>query len=169
MATSISIKGKTTTNETTTATVNYVNPNATNAQLISLAEALNGLTTNTISDVTKISKESLTDATQKLERNLTISPTSINYSSIASNADSPTVATLTFDGDGTPTTKENLQNVEGTTSEGRIYITTRYINNAWSLGLIKNLGDRKAYGTITISLPETDTYQAATAELTITT
>ena len=167
MATSLSIKGKNQANASTTATINYVNPDATNAQLVSLATSLNALTTNTIDDITKIQKESLTDATAKSPRNFTISPSTVNYSSIPQNIASPTMITLTYDGDGVPATTANLQNAEGTGTQDRIAIVTIPNDNNYSIGLARGTGALAAYGTITISLPETDTYESATATLTI--
>ena len=70
MSRSLSIKGKTQANTALTTTINYVNPNATDEQLVSLATAFNGLTTNTLGDISRIDKESLTNVIPKLPRNI---------------------------------------------------------------------------------------------------
>lgn len=56
---SLLIKSRTTDDKSIQTTVPNVNPEATNAQIISLAQALNALTTNVYSGVIKVTKEEI--------------------------------------------------------------------------------------------------------------
>lgn len=56
---SLILKSRTTNDKSIQTTVPNVNPEATNAQIISLAQALNALTTNTYSGVIKVTKEEI--------------------------------------------------------------------------------------------------------------
>ena len=56
---SLILKSRTTDDKSIQTTVPNVNPEATNAQIISLAQALNALTTNTYSGVIKVTKEEI--------------------------------------------------------------------------------------------------------------
>lgn len=169
MSTSISIKGKTQGNESTTATVNYVNPNATNAQLVSLASALNNLTTNTISDVTKISKESLTDSS-KLSRNMTIDQSTVSWATLGK--DSTENATyLTLSGIVEMT---KLQVVWHETSDnGELYIMCAdsdgdpTTTTGMFIALLSST-NAKWTGTVTLTMPADDTYEEGTVTITIT-
>lgn len=176
MSTSISIKGKTQGNESTTATVNYVNPDATNAQLVSLASALNNLTTNTISDVTKISKESLTDSS-KLNRNMQIikdgeqatNSITISYETISTSTASPTELTITYNGaiDG----ESIIQITRAITSEdGFLFMDYGAASQTDGTGfwLVKETDGGSWTGTITISLPATEIYEADSVTINIT-
>lgn len=181
MSTSLSIKGKTQGNESTTATVNYVNPNATNAQLVSLATALNDLTTNTIADITKISKESLMDS-GKLSRNLFFSRTSNPpgtrieskaIGDISTNTQEPTQ--LYIGGDFTGVTAADV-NIKLTLSENISESIFALFEPASGDGflptvqLVRTQYEETPTGTatLTITTPETDIYEAASATLAIT-
>lgn len=170
MSTSLSIKGKTQANDAVTSTINYVNPNATAAQLVSLATAMNNLTTNTVSDITRIDKNSLTNTVEKLPRNLTVSPATISYATIATSVDDSTDITITGSGLDFSKLQVSFARDEGTTgavafgwygssdTEGILFAIKEA--NA-SIGMI-------ATGVVTLTFPEDSTYQAATATLTIT-
>lgn len=170
MSTSLSIKGKTQANESTTATVNYVNPNATNAQLVSLATALNDLTTNTIADVTKVSKESIFNDT-RLDRNLQFKlndtpTTTIAFNSIAQiGAQEGTTFEIAFEG-SSDTVIPTFTRAGDATNEGFVVIDWYYAEGWW-LSMFRDTGTWNG-GTITITVPETDIYKAASATLTIT-
>lgn len=56
---SIQITGKDTTNKTVTDKITYVNPEATNEQLVEFAQALTALTTNDYTGTTKITEEAI--------------------------------------------------------------------------------------------------------------
>lgn len=179
MSTSLSIKGKTQANESTTATVNYVNPNATNAQLVSLATALNDLTTNTIADITKISKESLMDSS-KLSRNLFFSRTSnppgtriesVTMSSISASTDDATYIYIGGDFTGVEDTDVSIKLTIGENSEEVYAAFAPAVDNYLpAVRLIRSQYETPVTGsgTLTITTPETDIYQAASATLAIT-
>ena len=56
MQTNIIINATTTASKKLTTTITYVNPNAANSKLLSLAQTLNALTTNTFTNATKETK-----------------------------------------------------------------------------------------------------------------
>lgn len=166
MATSLSIKGKTQGNDAVTSTINYVNPNATSAQLVSLATAMNNLTTNTVADITRIDKNSLVNTIEKQDRNMQLSPATIAAADISTDIASGTNVTLSLSGDDRPTWAVET---ERENSAGVIYIASNKVERFAPGGILALLrtGETTA-ATITVSLPETDTYKAATATLTIT-
>lgn len=55
--TNLIITAKSRANKNVTTSITYINPNATNEKLKELAEKLNALTTNSITVITKITKE----------------------------------------------------------------------------------------------------------------
>lgn len=183
MSTSLSIKGKTSGGDGITTTINYVNPNATNEQLQSLASAFNNLTTNTISDVTRIDKNSLTESS-KLSRNITFIDASTRQTLTTINAADISVGVpadesefglgITYAGIADSdtiyikfTTDYNSENMLSTTSTlfyaasgGNPAYFAMYMAKADSTGTVD-------VSEITVYLPETDTYAAATATITI--
>lgn len=179
MSTSLSIKGKTQGNESTTATVNYVNPNATNAQLVSLATALNDLTTNTIADITKISKESLMDS-GKLSRNLFFSRTSSapgtrieskTISSISSDLSDPTYIYIGGDFTGVTAADVSIKLILGENSETIFAVFEPAVDGYLpQVVLTRTQYETPVTGsaTLTITTPETDIYESASATLAIT-
>lgn len=174
MSTALSIKGKTQANDAVTSTINYVNPNATNAQLQSLASAMNALTTNTIVDVTRIDKNSLTGAVTKLPRNayLTLNNssdpiTSIAGSTISRDASSPTIINVYYDDNESE--YEELWLAHGTNN---IDYTISWNSRGTTAGLgniyIANTENEASADELKIYIPEDSTYQSATLTLTIT-
>ncbi len=174
MSTALSIKGKTQANDAVTSTINYVNPNATNAQLQSLASAMNDLTTNTIVDVTRIDKQSLTGAVTKLPRNayLTMSGestpiTSIKSSLISDDTTDPTILDLHYD------EQQGMYdwNISLTLNSTNYYYTCNGrisgSPNEGALYILKATADNKAE-TVKVTIAENEQYQAAELTLTIT-
>lgn len=176
MSTSLSIKGKTQANEGVTSTINYVNPNATNAQLQSLASAMNALTTNTITDVTRIDKNSLTAAVTKLPRNayLTASGgstaiTSVRASEVGQTLEEPLILDIYYEDQAGEFEEISI----GKPVESTAYYVNWYGRTgptaqepAGGLFILREAGTEAA--TFNINIPEDSTYQAATITLTIT-
>lgn len=174
MATSLSIKGKTQGNDAVTSTINYVNPNATNAQLVSLATAMNNLTTNTVADITRIDKNSLINTVEKQPRNLqmslqdpysTPSPTpvtSISSSQIPTTGtqDVATVYLLS------QTLDPSKINIRFPAFYGYLVVIGLDQGNWTSMTIVKIQGAEA--GSIVINIPEDDTYLEETLTLTIT-
>lgn len=177
MSTSLSIKGKTTGGDGVTSTINYVNPNATDEQLTSLATAFNDLTTNTVSDITRIDKNSLTAT--KLDRNLRLTKSTggteetVTTIPFANLPDENNIgqSDLTIKGEGTFTAADLIVTKN---TEGAAYIFTDWYNGETSgdvkFSIHKYQDDESLVttGTITISLPATDIYKASSVTLTIT-
>lgn len=178
MSTSLSIKGKTQGNEAVTSTINYVNPNATSAQLVSLATAMNNLTTNTVSDITRIDKNSLTNTLEKLERNLQLKKddvaiTTLSNADISTNIQGGTEIYIVFDGtDITAADFSVKMAVDNPDQHDPPYASWYSWENDGITShniLLARYSQIDSTGTvITINLPETETYKAATATLTIT-
>lgn len=172
MSTSLSIKGKTQANDAVTSTINYVNPNATNEQLVSLATAMNNLTTNTVADITRIDKNSLTSAVTKLPRNLTLSQSSVTWQSLSTDLTDPTTIDFTADGI-TADTEAYVVNTyfDSSSDKGLLYLMLQLTDTGGAIGIAKGqFGSETApeNPNVVLVIPETATYQAATATLTIT-
>lgn len=177
MSTSLSIKGKTQGNEAVTSTINYVNPNATTANLVSLATAMNNLTVNTISDITRIDKNSLINTVEKLPRNAYLTTaqsetpiTSLKSSEISTDPNIPTMLQIRY-ADKAGDYEDVSITLNANTSTGYYY----YMWNGEGpspredpiLCVLK--GSSGTYAdTITITIAEDSEYQAATLTLTIT-
>lgn len=175
MATSLSIKGKTQANDGVTSTINYVNPNATDAQLVSLATAFNNLTTNTVSDITRIDKNSLINTVEKLSRNVqlfamdqTTPITEIKASAIGDFENAAFVFVRYNSDDYANDILSCL--VPGGTDQNNVFIQIARgestDNGAWIL-LTNNVTPTSAF-TLTFAIAETSTYQAATFTIPVT-
>lgn len=171
MSTSLSIKGKTPSNDAITSTINYVNPNATNAQLESLATAMNDLTTNTIADVIKITKESLTEPSSKLSRNMTITPATVSFSSLQSTLpiDDHNDPTATITGNGV--TVDKLK-VTRPPIEGGAYCLIDWFQGGGDESPIEMYclkgSDGIYQGQIIFEIPADSVYESGSVTLTIT-
>lgn len=161
MATSLSIKGKTQGNEAVTSTINYVNPNATNAQLVSLATAMNNLTTNTVADITRIDKNSLTNTIEKLDRNLQVSPATVNTAQISTNPNSPTEVTLT----GTDISSTDLRVTKPQENNVFIFVDWVQVEGNITIALVGDSLSDATSTDIVFEFPETETYKAASVTL----
>lgn len=155
--TSISITSRDQNNNKMTTSVAYVNPDATDGQLLNLADKLTAFTTNTVQEVNKVSRKVLIG--DKAERNLSVAHsntpiTQISATDLPSKTDSTGqyLVNITFDGEG----EVWIRNVMDRT--GEIYICTVEGVNNWILDLRKN---NSPTGTIQIEIPETTTHQAA--------
>lgn len=175
MSTALSIKGKTQANDGVTSTINYVNPNATNAQLVSLATAMNNLTTNTVADITRIDKNSLTSAVTKLPRNAYLTAqgastaiTSVKASDVGQTFDEPLILDIHYE--------DQAGEYEEIAISKPAEHTSYYVN--WygrtgtgqepvgALFIMRETGTEAA--EYNIYIPEDSAYQAATITLTIT-
>lgn len=148
-----------------TTTVSYVNPDATDNQLIGLATQINALTTNQLDEVNKVTKKMLIGTTP---RNFTLSQSTFTAAEISSTGDGPTEITMTFAGE--PTELPSVSFKTGDISDyiyAEVFIFTNGSTSEKTIALIKS-GTDIAGTEITLSLPQTETYDAATAKITIT-
>lgn len=164
MSTSVSIKGKTAGGDGVTTTINYVNPTATDEQLQSLATAFNNLTTNITSDITKITKESLTNS-GKLDRNMTLTPSTISFTAV------PTITggagtSVTIAGSGFSTSDIRVSR--------NLTLTTAYLYADWYaeedhcvIEFVRSESDEKITGEIVIEVPATGNYKSGSVTLTV--
>lgn len=177
MSTSISIKGKTQGNESVTTTINYVNPSATNNQLQSLASAFNNLTTNTITDVSKITKESLTAT--KLSRNMILTdlnetiPSAVNMSVPYTKIGTDAINQLFLILDGTFDPDQLIVNCTGGVANGDTYILislfTEVATDETSTSFVlRREGNSSVTATYTITMPADSVYDEGVVTLTVT-
>lgn len=164
--TALSIKGKTSSGDGITSTINYVNPNATAAQLVSLATAMNNLTTNTVSDITRIDKNSLTGISPKQSRDLKWKDTGTTETTLQQSEISTSLADLTSTLEITSLSANEMPIIEnnspifisitqGSFATEYIVMLARYEGTSWT-------------GSIKFTLPETEQYEASEITLTIT-
>jgi len=178
MPTNISIKGKAQNGDSNTTTINYVNPAATNEQLMSLATAFNDFTTNTITDVTRIDKSSLTSDSRS-SRNLRVingdteQPiTAIPSASIGVGASNAFGVIVQMDGMTTDleayvkfTFTSSSSSVDHAPIQTEIEIVEP---NEFDCYLYKREDKPLNVSALTVYIPATDLYQAATVTLPIT-
>lgn len=178
MSRSLSIKGKTQANTALTTTINYVNPNATDEQLVSLATAFNGLTTNTLGDISRIDKESLTNVVPKLPRNVQLLDiddqplTEIRASDIKDLAD-PYSVYIKYNSDDYVNDAIAQYLIAGDNANEGVYsYISRYQGTGGAyegfyLSLAAETGTITKPLTLTFKIEATNTYQAATFDIPI--
>lgn len=172
MATSLSIKGKTQANDAVTSTINYVNPNATDTQLVSLATAMNNLTTNTVADITKIEKNSLLNKVEKLSRNAAISPATVASSALTENIfQNAARFNITFT--GAEVNDLQVKTVDMNEDDDNMFAVSWYTSgapNEFVLAVAKSNDPTTPVltGSIIVSVPENDIYQSGSVTLTVT-
>lgn len=162
MSTSLSIKGKTQANDAVTSTINYVNPDATDAQLISLATAMNNMTTNSVVDITKIDKNSLINTIEKQARNLQLSPSTIDTTTISTDLSSPSTFNLT----GADLSAEELRVRKPSENNSFIFLDwTTDGNGGIVIYIVCDNAQSASSSNIIFEFPETATYKAASVTL----
>ena len=168
--------GKSSTNK-----IGYVNPEATDSQLVAFAQKINQLTTNQLESASKVTTTELSTA-EKLPRELTLNETTatlarIKEETVANSAYNPTISITS---DGTDISEDPLS------VKGGMYIKSytcclpaciRYdqyegMDISFPNLLIAygnsydNLGPTT--GTITVAMPENEKYTYAEATFTVT-
>lgn len=156
-----------------TTSVTYVNPNADDTKLKTLSQMLNNLTMNTYVSTDKVETTDITNATSKTVPVFTATKMTFSKASAGSgtytedgmieNGSWSVRTTVNYNGDGiiyaAPYANANSYFTVGGRS-GSTYTITYTLGNVNSLNLPK---------TATIMTTETDTYQAATITITMTT
>ena len=143
MATSLTLEQTTFNSKNITRSVTNISSSANDSQLYEFAEALNGLTTNTLNKVNRIDKREIKDPSEKIARTLTANPAHVGGETI-------TDITFTYVGDGTLS-------------------ATHMENNNLIVEILSNTKARVLYNAdlgnpaITFTISETETYQAASA------
>lgn len=175
MSTALSIKGKTQANDAVTSTISYVNPNATSSQLVSLATAMNNLTTNTVADITRIDKNSLINTVEKQPRNLKMSLQNPQTTQSPTEITSVSASQITIDTEDPLTVFFTNKNIDTTKVNVRMpkwdgyYVSWLTDSNGWTeLMLLKWDASTTVASSIVINVPEDDTYAEETITLTIT-
>lgn len=143
MATSLTLEQTTINSKNITRSVTNISPTANDSQLYEFADALNGLTTNTLDKVNRIDKREIKSPDEKISRTLTANKTTLER-------DEVTDLTFTYTGDGTLSLINN-NHPEQTV----IQITSNTTARAWVAALADD-------NTVTFQISETDTYKAAT-------
>lgn len=153
-----------------TSTINYVNPAATNEQLTSLATAFNDLTTNTVTDITRIDRNSLTSS-GKLDRDLKFedetTTKTIQGSTLSSNANEPTALEIT--GNGLSNSNIIVNRLVAADAQGYVFSDwSAYSDTNMSIFLLRDAQSEVPETTITITVPATDSYKEGTLTINIT-
>ena len=174
--TSIIIKSVDQENKATSRSVTDVSKTATDQQLKAFAQALNATSTNTYTSSSRVQTTDLDDAVDKSPRNIALwkgNSQGENYETIQpamSNADKNLWFDIRYDGQD-PCYIAFGNNGEsyafkyifgGDTIEG----SNQYAGVSWQMPSSNPFGD--ANSTIKIYVPETNNYQSAELEITIT-
>ena len=167
--------------KSSTSKISYVNPEATDSQLVAFAQKVNQLTTNQLDGASKVTTTELSTAA-KLPRELTLTETTatlarIKQATVENSAYNPMISITS---DGTDISEDPLS------VQGGMYIksftcclpacirydnwegmTISYPNLLIAYGnSYDNLGPTT--GTITVAMPENDKYAYAEATFTVT-
>lgn len=181
LAKSMIINATDTTGATTTSAITNVNPNATNGELIALAQGLNGLTKNTYRGATLVEK---TDLVAKPESPVTIDKSTVSVAAIKSEYDSVSFlingTDTGFDPANTPKVIKNNTGLCANVYQvdfkdsiglrcfivvsypGQLIDATNFLYDAYG-----NLIDTET-GEIVVQIPETTQYAAKTLTITVT-
>ena len=179
--TSFTMKLKSGVDDESTRSVTDINPNATDSQIVGLAQGLAGLTTDTLESINRVETRELSTA-EKLPRELTLNSTTATLTQIRqeTTANSAYNPTLSITSDGTDISEDPLS------VKGGMYIKdytcclpaciryddwdgmeVSYPNLLICCGnSYDNLGAMT--GTITVALPENEKYAYAEATFTVT-
>ena len=161
----VKLKAKDPNNETTTTTISYVNPEASNSTMKQFAQKLNALTRNTYSESDKIETTNLDLAPDSNQQTPTFTLSQNTISATTMKNISPSGAglgTLTYNGDAVPYAELPL-NVK----LGVIIESTGTANQYTLRAIYGAYGDPTAC-TIKIRADATENYKAAEATYTIT-
>lgn len=144
--------------------ITYVNEQASNYEMREFADALNDLTTNELTGISRVSTTDIMNAEEKLDRNLTVKHNNVEITSITASelpdktdASGQYLINVSYDGGDTAPFVRNI--MERT---GEVYICCVEGVNNWLFDLRKN---NSPTGSITIFIPETEQYKSATATL----
>lgn len=168
-ATSIVMNSVDQASNKSTRSITHVNPSATQTELKNFVEGLNGLTTNTLADARRVdTTDIINDA--KLSRNLTVTPATISYATIATSIDDSTDITIS----GAGLDFDNLQVSYKPDTGTYGALAFGWHGESDTAGIIfaikeANTGiGTKATGVITLTFPANETYEEATATITVT-
>lgn len=142
--------------------ITYIDPNASNSDIKNFVEGMNDLTTQTLTAANRVDTTDILDATEKLPRNLQLSSSTIDVTTISQNVSDPTETTLT--GAGLSTTDLTLTKTNNAT-----YMYVDWSSDGEGGIIISLVGDMVAQtasaSELTFKMPETDTYEAASITL----
>ena len=174
METSISMKTTAQNGTKNTTTLSYVNPNSTPSEMKTYAQKLASLTSDSYTSSTRIDKTSLDESADKLPRNIALwrgdeyGENYVTVQAAMSNADKEHWYDIRYDGFdpcyvmfGNGGTFEFETVFGGASVQG----STQYAGVAWQLGKAEPF---MSNNTITIYVPESDTHQSATLEISVT-
>lgn len=166
----VKLKAKDPNNETTTTTISYVNPEASNSAMKQFAQKLNALTRNTYSESDKIETTNLDTAPDSGQQTPTLTlvaeTTTItalnsrNSNGNYSEAGAPQDVAITYTGDG---------KLRASVNSSKVFVSIGLVNTTQRL-LIWQFGTLTASDTctITVTADATTNYKAAEVTFTIT-
>ena len=166
----VKLKAKDQNNETTTTTISYVNPEASNSDMKQFAQKLNALTRNTYSESDKIETTNLDLApdsgqqTPIFELSVTSKPLDDVKSNYTSAISCASVANVTYNGDGIP-----YAYVTNPTASNEQYMGVAITRegSVWNLAVFGSVNHLIAK-IIHVRVDATENYKAAEAIFTIT-
>lgn len=162
MNTSLNIKMKDTNNKDLQKSITYVSASASSADLLSMAQGLTGLTTNTYESADRIQKINIDTEPFNVKKDPTLE---------IKKAQNPTIGMgceISYDGDGVLTARVKCSSLDSSTHEdlGRGFAE---FDNTGVWAYINNSGDARGYSivgaasySITLSASEGDNYAAKT-------
>ena len=175
METSISMKTTAQNGTKNTTTLSYVNPNSTPSEMKTYAQKLASLTTDSYTGSTRINKTDLDESADKLPRNIALwrgdeyGENYVTVQAAMSNTDKEHWYDVRYDGfdpcyvmfgNGSSFMFEDM--FGGASVQG----SEQYAGVGWQ---IRNTTKPFASdSTITVYVPESDTHQSATLEITVT-
>jgi len=179
--TSFTMKLKSGVDDESTRSVTDINSNATDSQIVALAQGFAGLTTDTLESINRVETRELSTAA-KLPREMTITPSTVTLTEIksATTENSAYNAMFNITSDGTDITEDPLSVKGGAYIKGYTCclpacirydiwdgMTISYPNLLVCYGnSYDNLGPTT--GTITVAMPENEKYAYAETTITIT-
>ena len=174
MATSAIMGIKTALDKKMQRSITNINPNAADSDIVDFIEGLNGLSTNTLTEVRRVDTTELLNDT-RADRNLRLiradtsaELTTIAFTDLPSTIDTGiNPLTIQCDGEYSLTDLALTKNIEGTAF---IFCDWYGADDTKYFEIIKNISDQAdtASGTITLSLPGTTNYKPAAVTITIT-
>jgi len=164
----LTLKATDSSNKTVTTTISNVNPESTNTELMTTAQMLNALTRNVYDSTDKVETTNLDTATDKTTRTFTVSAASKSYASDFSGTDWKEMANaviFTYSGDDNPIVPlDELKDAEFT-----VKIRSTNNNNEFAAFFSHSAYTEPTLPvTFTFTVPETETYTAASVTFTIT-
>lgn len=170
MATSAIMGVKTTLDKKMQRSITNINPNAADGDIVNFVEGLNGLSTNTLTEVRRVDTTELLNDT-RADRNLQFedetTTKTIQGSTLSSNANEPTALEIT--GNGLSNDNIIVNRLVAANAQGYVYSDwSAYSDTNMSIFFLRDAQSEVPETTITITVPATDSYKEGKLTINIT-